>query len=208
LKSLISSRISICVVILPFVVSALVIAWDRSQHVIRSTNLTLLGFTLGRDEVSDLERRLGNAQPSSAPEHDMTQRCYQSKGPDRIVVVFKDWVGTLSGFRVYKSASDIPLCTKAAFAESDLSTASGLKLGLTRERVIQILGKPTKEVRGHLVYRDESEKPLTDEDVARFKRRHPGESISDLQVWNFTEIKLFFSQSILSSIEVTHTETN
>jgi hypothetical protein len=193
---------------MPILFGVVAAAGDKSQYVISPDNLTLLDFTLGRNEIGDVEHRFGNAPVSPAPDRDMTQRCYESKGPDRMIVVFKDWVGTLSGFKVYKSTRDNPLCTKVSFAESDLSTASGLKLGLSRERVIQILGQPTKEEGARLVYRDESEKPLTDEDVAEFKRSHPAERVSDLKIWNFTEINLFFRNSKLSSIEVTHTETS
>jgi hypothetical protein len=188
------------------VLSALAASAGTAQAPIGPGSLTLLGFTLAKNEIGDVERRLGSARASAAQQHDMTQRCYESNGTDHTVVVFRDWVGTLSGFSIYTAASN-PRCTKTSLVRSDISTASGLKLGLSPEQVIQILGKPTRRAGSQFVYEDRSEKPLTAEEVADYRRTHPGETGSDLHIWNFTEIKLRFRNSRLSSIDVTHTET-
>ncbi len=188
-----------------FALSALPVGAAGGENTIDSKNLTVLGFVLGDDEVGIVESRLGEARVSHAPEHGMTQRCYQSMGADRTVLVFEDWSGTLSGFRLYRPAASNRLCTKTSLVTSDISTASGLKLGLGKHAVLQILGKPTKIVGDTFIYKDESKKGRATED-AQLKKEHP-EDTSDLQIWNFTEIKLLFRNSKLSSIDVVHTET-
>jgi hypothetical protein len=180
---------------------------DVGQNTIDSRSLEVLGFTLGQNEAADVEAKLGKARTSHAPDHDMTQRCYQSKGVDHTAVVFEDWSGTLSGFRIYRADESDRHCTLTPFVTAELSTASGLKLGLNREKVLQILGKPTNALRNRLLYKRESQRPMTAEEVARFKRAYPGENNSDLTVFITTEIKLSFRSSKLSSIDVIQTET-
>jgi hypothetical protein len=188
-------------------VNLLTLAVVARQGVIDSRNLAVLGFTLGGNEVSDVEQRLGKARVSSAWDHGMTQRCYESKSSDRTVLAIEDWTGTLSGFRIYRADKSDPSCTKTALITPEISTASGLKLGLSKDQAIGILGKPTKSVGDILIYISEFKQPPTAEDIARFKQAYPGKDFSDLLFFVRTEIKLSFKDSKISKIEVSHTET-
>ncbi len=178
---------------------------QAGQSTINPKNLNVLGFTLGENEVGDLERKLGKAQVSRAPEHAMTQRCYESKGADHTVLVFEDWSGTLSGFRIYRSAKNDPLCKRTPLIMAEIATASGLKLGLSREKVLRILGKPARTTGNRFVYISDFYRPRTPEEITQFKAAYPGEDVLDIR--SYTQITLSFRNSRLSCIDVSHTET-
>jgi len=188
-------------------VGAVVARAAGAQKAIASTNLTILGFTLGQNEITDVESKLGKAPSSDSSRHDMMQHCYQSTGPDRTILVLEDWVGTLSGFRLFRSGTTKQDCARTAAVTADISTASGLKLGLTREQVLAILGTPTRALSNQIIYRSETTRHMTANELARFKKAYPGEDISGLDVFLTTEIKVGFKDSKVSSIEAIHTET-
>jgi hypothetical protein len=180
---------------------------EAGRKTIDAESLKVLGFVLGKDEVEDVEAKLGKARASHGPDHDMTQRCYQSKNADHTVLAFEDWSGTLSGFRIYRSARSNTVCTATAAVTPEIATASGLKLGLSRDDVLRILGQPTEASANRLVYKSESKRPMTEEEVSRYRQAYPGEATSDFTVFVTTEIKLSFRNLKLFSINVSHTKT-
>lgn len=207
MKSVSRLRRPLCGLILVLIFSILAIGTEAGRKTIDYESLEVLGFILGKNEIGDVEAKLGKATALRGPTHDMTQRCFQSKGNDHTVLVFEDWSGTVSGFQIYRSARSDSHCTATSAVTPEIATASGLKLGLSRHDVLNILGQPTKATSNRLLYKSESKRSMTAEEVTRFKQAYPGEDNSDLKVFVTTEIRLFFRNSKLSSIDVSHTET-
>lgn len=119
-------------------------------------NIELLGLTLGKNTLADVQAKFG-ASPTrrcSREEEAADELCYESAGKDRTKVVFEagfsgGWT-QLDGFKVI--AGDLEprcyrQCPKAGQISAEVRTAAGLRLGMTREELIALLGTPT-QIRG------------------------------------------------------------
>jgi len=114
--------------------------------------LNLLDFTLGKSTLDDVRARLGDSKTRkcSREEEASNEICYVSAGPDRTKVVFMagfsgGWT-QLDGYKIVSSELHpecYRLCSPGTFATNEIRTPSGLRLGLTRQEVMRVMGKPT-----------------------------------------------------------------
>jgi hypothetical protein len=102
---------------------------------------------VGQTTLKEVRRKLGkSSMPRGAGGED--QVCYVSENPDdRTLVLFSthDWVkrDLLAELKILadkKSFHKFNRCGKSPLITKDLMTASGLKLGLTKDQVKEILG--------------------------------------------------------------------
>jgi hypothetical protein len=129
----------------------------------------MLGFTLGKSTLADVEVRLGKSELRKCAIEE-EQACYVA-GTSRTRMVFEAVpVGCLEGFRVISGSlreSCYRGCPRAYQLTGDLQTEGGLRLGLTREKLIALLGRP-KEARGNrLTFEWDSRKAMTKEEEQR-----------------------------------------
>ena len=130
----------------------------------------MLGFTLGpKSTLSDVETRLGKSAVRRCAMEGV-EVCYLA-GTSQTRVVFEAGPGDcLEGFRVIAGSLRQPCysgCTRASQVTGDVQTEGGLKLGLTREKLIALLGSP-KEIQGNkLTFEWESRQPMTQEEEER-----------------------------------------
>jgi hypothetical protein len=116
----------------------------------------MLGFTLGKSTLADVESKLGKsaARKCSREEEASKEVCYLA-GEGKTIVVFEagfsgGWK-ELDGYKVIEGSLQRPCyrqCPRAAQVIGDVQTEGGLKLGLTREQLIALLGPP-KRTRGN-----------------------------------------------------------
>lgn len=119
-------------------------------------HLEILGFTLGKSTFADVEAKLGKSPAGrcSPGEEASIEVCYFARD-GRTRVVFESgssggWK-VLDGYEVIASNLHWPCygqCPRASRVTSDVQTEGGLKLGLTREKLIALLGPP-KKTRGN-----------------------------------------------------------
>jgi hypothetical protein len=161
-----------------------------SAKAIDPRQFEVVGLTLFKDEMKDVDRKLGLAVDSHPPGSDFPERCYASPGKDGTLLVLENWTGTLVGFRIYRaSPTDNEKCTRTSAVSGQISTAGGLRLGLTMADVLKLLGTPTKKTSNSFTYH---------EDVASRIKGKEG-------LFEYTEIDLRFADSKLVSIHVVHT---
>ena len=134
-------------------------------------HLDILGFTLGKSTLADVEAKLGKsaARKCSREEEASKEVCYLA-GKDQTRVVFEagfsgGWK-ELDGYKVIAGSLQRPCyrqCPRASQVTSDVQTEGGLKLGLTREQLIALLGPP-KQTRGNkLSFQWQSRQAMTKE---------------------------------------------
>jgi hypothetical protein len=163
---------------------------DATARSIDREHFKIIGLTLFKGEIPDIEQKLGPAevfhqQGSSTPE-----RCYTSKGDDRTVRILEDWTGVLIGFRIYRSSpASAPKCTQTPCVSAQISTAGGLRLGLTKAEVLKLLGAPTRTTGNLFNYH---------EDIRSQTKGKEG-------LWEYSDINLKFVKDGLISIHVVHT---
>jgi hypothetical protein len=134
-----------------------------------SKNFEVLGIRLGGSEIGDVERILGPAPVRQAIHIEEASRCYASRANDWTILEFDNWLTNVVEFRIYQgSPQSINQCAKSSLVSNSLSTASGLKLGMSRREVVALLGPPSKMEGDDLIYESSSDRPPTPEEVKRF----------------------------------------
>jgi hypothetical protein len=170
---------------------------------IAPANLRILGITLGRSTTEDLEQVLGAATDTLSPQNDLSQFCYISSSADETVLEFIIWDRPV-GFRFFRAHPDSnSKCIRTALVTDGLETEGGLKLGMERSKIISILGQPTHIQGREYIYDFSYDRPLTPEEVKRYKGATP-----PVAVVGVTEkIEFEFEGSKVSLVGVTYSET-
>lgn len=131
----------------------------------------VLGFTVGLDSLDDVERKLGSAElyRDTSRGDVIKGRCYRSnRESDSTVVRFES--AAVGGWRevnmitVARDSSQVPPTAQCSAVEAvtrRLATASGVRLGMTRQQVRQVLGGPGAVSGDDLTYDYKSRRKLT-----------------------------------------------
>lgn len=177
--------------------------------------MSLMGFALERSTLADVQSKLGatTAGGCSAEEEASKVICYISSAPDKTRVVFESgfsggW-SVLDGFRVVSGSStpDCRLqCLRTSAFDNGIKTSGGLRLGLTRQQLIALLGPSTKETRNRLTFERQWKRPMTkaeiDKETQTFKTlvTEPYFDVLD-------NIEVTFTGATVSEFEIRRTTT-
>lgn len=149
-------------------------------------HMGLLGFTLEHSTLADVEDKLGitalggcSTEEGAREEGAPKVVCYISKAPDKTRVFFESgfsggW-STLTGFKVVSSSltSDCHLrCAATSSITRGIKTKGGLRLGLTREQLVALLGTPTEVNGSHLIFQRQWERPMTKAELDRERQNY------------------------------------
>lgn len=140
-------------------------------------NFKIAGLVLEKDEIEQVEARLGKAkivqrgEASSGRE----QVCYVSKNPAKLHLIFEfGEVG--SAFYLFEGGAawkGSEFCAASEEVSAMIHTPSGLTLGLTTQQLEAILGKPDFVTGDRLIYFRETEKKTSPEEFERMRREYP-----------------------------------
>lgn len=179
-------------------------------------SLGLMGFVLGKSTLGDAEATMGKspARKCSRDEEASNEVCYVSAGRDRTKVVFE--AGSSGGWKVldgYKVMARsvtrrcYSRCSRTAKVTSGVQADSGLKLGLTREQVVSLLGRPKRLGGNTLSFEWQTRRAMTKEEIEAagktFKSRvaYPYFDVDDT-------IDVTLADSKVVQFEVHHTVTD
>lgn len=151
---------------------------------IDSKNFQIAGVTLGYLDFEKVQSTLGKAtvvergDASSGRE----QICYVSEGgSNKTYLIFEGSEGEQGTFYLFDSGADwngSGYCAKSKGVAENLSTISGLRLGITRAQFVAILGEPDDVVGDRLFYSRAVDRKASPEQFERSRREYP-EKVSD-----------------------------
>jgi hypothetical protein len=125
--------------------TAMSTARPAQGNMLNPKNFEVLGVRLSDSTVTDVERILGPAPSKQGPNAETSTTCYTSMGSDRTILEFEYWFERVVEFRLFIGApQSASRCTKSKLVSADLATSSGLRLGMSRDKVIALLGSPSK----------------------------------------------------------------
>lgn len=132
-------------------------------------HLTLLGFTLGKHTVQNVEGLLGKPKEYVGVDQHGKDVCYvsESKGDNTRVIfgtgMMGDWEDLLNFQLIagHVNFKESKKCKRSPLVSKNVATASGLKLGMSQELVKTILGSPTKENKERLLFEYDTHKQTT-----------------------------------------------
>lgn len=135
-------------------------------------HLNILGFTLGSTTLNDVQTRLGPtmARKCSQEEEAPTELCYTSGESSQTTVVleagFSGGWKELDGYPVIAAGFN-PTCYRKCVRSSKEfgapQSSGGLKLGMTRKQVIDLLGRPTRTRGNELKFEWQTRQAMTRE---------------------------------------------
>jgi hypothetical protein len=180
-------------------------------------NFRILGLTVGT-QFEEIAAKLGKTQSlqrgdaSSGRE----QVCYVSANSRKTVHVIFEFGEAESVFYLITGGKDwngSDLCHESKQISPTVSTASGLRLGLTRPQIEAILGKADFATRDKLIWNRQVERKTTAEEFAKMRKEYP-EALSDKaaheQFDSYTEeqyIDIRLVDARLNYLAVSRTET-
>jgi hypothetical protein len=179
-----------------------------SSHDIDRKNFEIAGADVGT-AFHILAAKLGKATvvergDASTGRH---QVCYMSGGAKpKTYLIFElgSEEGSGSTFYVFTGGADWKgsnLCAKSPKVSQTLSTASGLRLGLSPDQVKSILGPPDTTVGGKLVYSREFNRRATPAEFERQRQEYP-DKLSDQQAhakFDFLPVEIYIEAGFADS---------
>lgn len=133
-------------------------------------NFEILGIRLPDSTVSEVESILGPAPSKQGDNVEEASTCYTSPGSDRTVLEFEYWFESVVRFRLFTGTlHSTNHCAKSKLISANLATSSGIKLGLRKDEVIQLLGPPSKKHQNSFIYEVSYDRPPTPEEIKRSK---------------------------------------
>jgi hypothetical protein len=101
---------------------------------------TILGLTVG-GSMKDVQAKLGQAKPFGR-----NSICFVSPSDGTVLTFSTGWPGgfeNVTGFELWSHEAKFPnvaKCTRSTLVSRDLSTKSGIRLGLTAEQLARLVG--------------------------------------------------------------------
>jgi hypothetical protein len=143
--------------------------------------LSLSLDTVGSDKIAATLGKARSVRRGDAS-FSRTQACYVSIGDsEKVHLIFEFGEGMESIFYLFRGGAEWKgsnLCVKSNRVSGDLTTGTGLKLGLSRAEVETILGKPDFVAGDRIAYCREFQRKATKEEFERSRREYP-EHLSD-----------------------------
>jgi hypothetical protein len=176
-------------------------------------HLTILGFTLGKNTIADVQAKLGASTIGQCSNDEGANKviCYVSPDSDKTTIFFEAGVSggwsQLGGFRIISGARS-PNCRLACTASKavgrDVQTRGGLKLGLTRTEVLSLLGTPVRTAEDKLAFEWLSRRPMTKQEIAK-----SGQNPVVYAFWNIVDtIDVALANSKVVEFEIGHAVSN
>jgi len=142
-------------------------------------NFKILGLSLDTVEFDQVAAKLGKARKIHRGDasNSRDQACYVSVGDsEKVHLIFESGEGSSSTFYLLRGGADwngSNLCVKSDAVTGDLTTGTGLRLGLSRTQVEDILGKPDSASGDRVAYSREFRRRATKEEFERSRREYP-----------------------------------
>lgn len=148
-----------------------------SNRELQWSNFSLAGVILGQGGVEAMTAKLGQASEIERGDASTgrSQFCYASAANSAVHVVF-EFGEDESVFYLFSGGANwngSKYCVQSKRVSKSLSTASGLRLGLTRSEVEAVLGHPDATTADEFVYSRQFDKKSNPSEFATFRKEYP-----------------------------------
>jgi hypothetical protein len=141
-----------------------------------TNNFKILGLSLATLDFDKVAVKLGKATivERGDASYSRSQACYFSgAGSDTIHLIFESGEGMSSTVYIFRGGPEWKgsnFCVRSDRASNDLATDTGLRLGLSRDEVEAILGKPDSATPNRVAYCRSFKRRVTKEEFERLRR--------------------------------------
>ena len=176
-------------------------------------DITILGLTIGSTSMTDVQAKLGQAQ--FLPVHGVASAshtiCYVSPTDGTVLTLGTDGPGggyvDLSEFAIWSREAKFPnvsACSQSKLVSRDLSTPSGIRLGLSLQQLNKIVGKRTTTQRAVAHYELLCRQKMTSDEMKRF----PASEVAERPYFDvFSSVDAYLEGAGASRISIVKSET-
>lgn len=177
---------------------------------IADADATILGFAIGHACLNDVAASLGSARLErvSREEESDVAICYVSPADGTVLVFYSGamggwneitWFALWSGKIAFANASR---CTPSTRVSQNLSTVSGLRLGLMQGQLNRIAGTPTKASVSLAKYDYLCRQKMSQEEITGFKTANNWDVTTDPYLDRTSWIDVYLKDTKASRIEI------
>jgi len=180
-------------------------------------NFSILGIDIRKGALKQASHELGEVTVIDRGDAatGREQQCYVSSAPEGKVYFIVEEGEVNNAFYLFSEQSPwngMQYCSRSPRISRKIATNSGLGLGLTKEEVIHILGKPSIVDKNGLEYLLEFNKKTSPKVLARIRKENPDLGEKEFQknfgTYDITVfIRLKFAHSKLEYIAISESET-
>jgi hypothetical protein len=178
-----------------------------------SRNLSIVGVTLGKTSLAEVQQRFGASQlRSCSSEEEASQEiCYRAPRGTTTVVFEAGFSGGWKIIDAYQiigtadSSSCYSACPMSSGVPETISTSGMLRLGLSRIEVLNLLGTPESATVDRLEFSREWRQPMTAAEVAK-GGGNPNKKDNHWDVVDTVSVRLVNRR--VAAIRVSHIVTN
>lgn len=176
---------------------------------------TILGFTIGRASLDDVQAKLGKTETYrvSREEESDVAICYVSPADGTVFAVYSGAMGgwkDITWFALWSPEAAFPRasrCAKSAEISRHLATLTGLRLGLTAADLKRIAGTPTKITDSSMKYDYVCRRKMNEDDIKGFKTANDWDVTNNPYFDRMSWIDLHFKNAIATRIEIGRIES-
>jgi hypothetical protein len=176
-------------------------------------DLTILGLTIGSTSMTDVQAKLGQAQvlPVHGDVSASHTICYMSPTDGTVLTLGTNGPGggyvDLSEFAIWSREakfSNVSACSQSKLVSRDLSTPSGIKLGLSLKQLNNIVGKRATTQRAVAHYELLCLQKMTPDEMKHF----PASGVAERPYFDvFSSVDAYFAGAGASRISITKSIT-
>jgi hypothetical protein len=170
---------------------------------IDAKNFEILGISLASSTIEEVKHILGPASERTSTNPGNTVMCYAAPGNGRTILEFENWTDPTEFRLFHGSTEEVALCALSPKISDSLSTASGLKLGMSQRQVVTILGRPPKRHGNRVLYESPRLRPLTFEERKRANETYPVPKTVEV----YEKIDIDFRRSAVVRIDAVRSES-
>ena len=180
---------------------------------LEKSHQAILGFTLINNSLSDVDKKFPGTEkgPMEGFTHGTSVCISAAQADDLTKVLFvRIPVADLHGFVLLAGESTIKApgrCIPSAEVHMGTKTSGGIRLGMGREEVVKLLGKPSTQSDNLLLYRFEILKKFSKESFEQYTTENKDADPKTLYSEVRTDIKIEFVKNRLVSYSVSTTDT-
>lgn len=182
-------------------------------RLLEKSHQTILGFTLIKNSLSDVENKFRGTQkvPIEGYTHGTSVCISAAQADDLTKVLFiRIPVADLHGFVLLAGESRVKApgrCIPSAEVHIATKTPGGIRLGMGKEEVVKLLGKPSSQSDNLLLYRFEILKKFSKESFEQYTTENKDADPKTLYSEVRTDIKIEFVKNRVVSYSVSTTDT-
>jgi predicted CopG family antitoxin len=182
-------------------------------RLLEKSHQTILGFTLIKNSLSDVEKKFRETQkvPIKGFTHGTSVCISAAQANDLTKALFvRIPVADLHGFVLLAGESTVKApgrCIPSAEVHMGTKTPGGIRLGMGKEEVVKLLGRPSTQGDNLLLYRFEILKKFSRESFEQYTAENKDADPKTLYSEVRTDIKIEFVKNRLVLYSVSTTDT-